>query len=370
MRLSRRLIASVGAAVVAGFLPLAMAKAESASDNPSWSSWADVFTKSVHDQTAVSGQSDWSDVSALGYARSARSDTAAVQWLPPQPLPAVDGINAKIDGYGGGANHSNGFYGTNGSLSVPLAHQWGLQVDGGIGSGDGIVSYGGAGHLFWRDPSIGLLGFYGSYSHWNGIDTGDVGHISANTGRYAAEGEYYLSRWTIGGVAGVEMLSFNSDVASLSVPNRFFDVVTASYYVTDNFKLSIGHRYIFDRNALALGGEHGFALGGGRMAALFTEGTLGEHGTYSALAGLRIYFGQHDKTLIERNRQDDPPSLQNVNLSGPVIVAPNIVCPPGFFAPNFAARATMTICRPLPAANKPLPTCSSSLPAGTVCVTP
>src|SRR5262249_46949433 len=115
---------------------------------------------------------------------------------------------------------------------------------------------------------------------------------------------------TIGGVAGVEMLSFNSDVASLSVPNRFFDVVTASYYVTDNFKLSIGHRYIFDRNALALGGEHGFALGGGRMAALFTEGTLGEHGTYSALAGLRIYFVQHGKTLIERNRQDDPPSFQ------------------------------------------------------------
>ena len=94
--------------------------------------------------------------------------------------------------------------------------------------------------------------------------------------------------------------------ASLSVPNRFFDVVTASYYVTDNFKLSIGHRYIFDRNALALGGEHGFALGGGRMAALFTEGTLGEHGTYSALAGLRIYFGQRDKSLMDRHRQDDP----------------------------------------------------------------
>jgi hypothetical protein len=28
----------------------------------------------------------------------------------PQPMPAVDGINAKIDGCGGGGNHSNGFY--------------------------------------------------------------------------------------------------------------------------------------------------------------------------------------------------------------------------------------------------------------------
>ena len=150
-------LASIGAAIVAALLSLSVANAESASDNTSWSSWADTFTKSIHDQTANSGQTDWSDVSALGYARSARSDAAAVRWLPPQPLPAVDGINAKIDGYGGDANHSNGFYGANGSLSVPLAQQWGLQLDGGVGSQGAIGSYAGAGHLFWRDPSIGLL---------------------------------------------------------------------------------------------------------------------------------------------------------------------------------------------------------------------
>jgi hypothetical protein len=63
-----------------------------------------------------------------------------------------------------------------------------------------------------------------------------------------------------------------------------------------------------------LGGEQGFALGGGRMASLFTEGALGEHGAYSALAGIRIYFGQHDKTLIERNRQDDPNAANAVFL--------------------------------------------------------
>jgi hypothetical protein len=98
-----------------------------------------------------------------------------------------------------------------------------------------------------------------------------------------------------------------------SVPNRFFDWVSASYYLTDNSKLSIGHLYIFGRSALRLGGEQGFALGGGRMAALFAEGTLGEHGAYSALAGLRIYFGQRDKNLMERHRQDDPaPTLTQI----------------------------------------------------------
>ena len=60
-----------------------------------------------------------------------------------------------------------------------------------------------------------------------------------------------------------------------------------------------------------MGGEQGFALGGGRMASLFTNGFIGENGSYLARAGLRIYFGQKDKTLIDRNRQDDPQSASD-----------------------------------------------------------
>ena len=95
-------------------------------------------------------------------------------------------------------------------------------------------------------------------------------------------------------------------LAPFSIPNRFFDAISASYYVTDNFKLSIGHVYTIGRNALTLGSEYGFALGGGRMAALFAQGVIAGGGKNAVLGGLRIYFGQHDKTLIDRNRQDDP----------------------------------------------------------------
>src|SRR5215475_9590547 len=42
------------------------------------------------------------------------------------------------------------------------------------------------------------------------------------------------------------------------------------------------------------------------MASLFTEGWIGEHGNNAVPAGLRVYFGQHDKSLIDRHRQDDP----------------------------------------------------------------
>ncbi len=43
-----------------------------------------------------------------------------------------------------------------------------------------------------------------------------------------------------------------------------------------------------------------------RSAALFARGLIGEGGNNAVLGGLRFYFGQRDKTLIDRNRQDDP----------------------------------------------------------------
>jgi hypothetical protein len=307
LRLSRQFTASIAAAVVAGLLSLATAKAESVSDDTSWNYWArDVFAKTLRDQTAMSDQTQWSDVSALSYTKSKRSGPPTATWLP-QPMPAVDGINAKIDGYGGGANHSDGFYGATGSLSVPLARQWGAQIDGRVQNADGIAAYGVAGHLFWRDPSIGLVGVYGSWWHWDGRDIRDVGHVSADTSAIAAQGEYYAGRWTLSGLAGIEMVSVDAPaVLDASVPNRFFDSIRASYYVTDNSKLSIGHVYISGRHGLTLGAEQGFALGGGRMASLFAQARFAEEGHNSVVGGLRVYFGQRDKTLIDRHRQDDP----------------------------------------------------------------
>jgi hypothetical protein len=304
---SRPFNAAIGCALFAiGLLSGPTVHAQSVSTNE----WArDVFGVAIRDQKVTSDE-DWPDFAALSYARQARSAPAPVAWAP-QPMPAVDGINAKIDGYGGGGNHSNGFYGSGGSVSVPLAQQWGLQLDGDGGSEKGIGAYGGAGHLFWRDPSIGLLGAYGSYSHWNGID--GFGTLSTNTSRYGAEGEYYLNRWTLNGVAGVEMVSVNSTPIHISVPDAFFDDVSVSYYVTDDFKLSVGHLYTLGTHNLTLATEYGLGLGGGRMASLFAEGWIGERGENGVLAGVRVYFGQHDKSLIDRHRQDDP-SLQEMML--------------------------------------------------------
>ena len=156
LRVSCQSIASFGTALAVALLSLTVANAQSTSNNTPPRNWDEVFAQAARDQTAVWKQSDWPDTSVLGYAKPPRSDVASAPWAPPQQMPAVDGINAKVDGYGGGANHSNGFYGGNGSLSLPVAQQWGLQVDGGVGSEKGVGAEGGAGHLFWRELARGF----------------------------------------------------------------------------------------------------------------------------------------------------------------------------------------------------------------------
>ena len=43
----------------------------------------------------------------------------------------------------------------------------------------------------------------------------------------------------------------------------------------------------------------------GTAVSLFGEGRIGEDDYKAAFGGLRVYFGQRDKTLIRRHREDD-----------------------------------------------------------------
>ena len=85
---------------------------------------------------------------------------------PPSPgcVQAVDGVNGKLAGLGG-SFANNSLYGAIGSLSTPLGCGYGLQIDATAASFDGRFLGAIGGHLFWRDPSRGLLGLYGSYAH-------------------------------------------------------------------------------------------------------------------------------------------------------------------------------------------------------------
>ena len=228
------------------------------------------------------------------------------------PAPAVDGFNTKIDGFGGTlANES--LYGAKGSFSLPLGHSYGLQVDAAVGSFDSEVFAAGQAHLFWRDPSRALFGFYAAHTFWDKFS-------GLNATQLGAEGYLYNGPWSLGGTAGVEFGNATSGIAgglieSYDVQTRFFDKIDLAYYLNDNFKVSVGHRYTGGRHAAAAGLEFGVATGSGTMVALFGEGRLGEDDYRGIWGGIRLYRGQKDKPLIGRHRQDDPPGFQADNLA-------------------------------------------------------
>jgi hypothetical protein len=227
-------------------------------------------------------------------------------------LGAVDGVNAKIDGFGGSfASHE--FWGSKGAIATPLGSNlspYGFQLDGAVGRFDHDTFGAVGGHLFWRDPSRGLLGLYGSYTNWDRFGGIHVGQV-------AAEGALYWDRWSIEGIAGVEWGNSGSvtvgdpvngfTTTGFDIQTRFFDKINFGYYLQDNFKVFAGHRYLGGKNAAAFGAEYAFPLqSNGLMASLFVEARAGEDDYHGIWGGLKLYIGQHNKTLIQRHRQDDP----------------------------------------------------------------
>jgi hypothetical protein len=239
--------------------------------------------------------------SVAGSAAVAADLTSYAAPPPLAALPAVDGVNGKISAAGGG--FTNGGMGTiNGSVSIPLAPQFGTQFDasGGDFAGLGYASI--ANHTFWRDPRAGLIGFYGDYEHLSGRGDANIGHASA-------EGEAYLNRFTLRAIAGAEFGHsglFNNGLAQLNIRSRFFDKADVAYFVDDDTSVFVGHRYTAGLNAAAAGAEHLFHLGNGTAVSAFAEGRVGQNNYHAVWGGLRLYFGDGDKSLIRRSRENDP----------------------------------------------------------------
>jgi len=226
--------------------------------------------------------------------------------------PAVDGVNWKLDGFGGSLGHRS-LYGAQGAVSIPVGAQYGVQIDGTAGAFDERFFGAIAGHFFWRDPARGLLGLYGSFTHWDEFGGVRVGQV-------AGEGEAYFGPFTVQALAGIEFgnsanqigtftsgLTTTTIIDSYDIETRFFDKVNLAYYLNENLKVFVGHRYLGGKNALALGGELAWRVNGPLMASAFIEGRIGENDFEGIWGGLRFYWGQKDKTLMQRHRQDDPP---------------------------------------------------------------
>lgn len=246
----------------------------------------------------------------LVFAGSAAAADLYLEGTPVEPtvLPAVSGINGKISVLGGSL-FDEGYGALAGSISVPVGVRYGLQLDGAVGTHDGEFIGGGAGHLFWRDPSMALLGIYGSHTYHDNLD----GSVS----RIGIEGEYYWNQFTAKAVVGVEF--FDVDIPTDVDDENFFAFSDLSYYPLDNLELSVGHRYTAETHALALGVEYQldqqvFSSG----VALFAEGRIGENDYEGIWGGVTFYIGD-DKSLIRRHREDDPDDWGEDNLLGAAV---------------------------------------------------
>ncbi|GLK67893.1 hypothetical protein [Hansschlegelia plantiphila] len=229
------------------------------------------------------------------------ADLAIVE---PALKPAVDAVNGKLEGFGGWADGRFGrkgdFSGGGlGSVTFPLGPTLGAQFDGLAAIQDGDFVGGGAAHLFTRDPDRYLLGVYGSA-------VGFENRAGAWNGKIGVEGEAYFDRLTISGVAGYEHVWGGSNsFERIRRGGSFFDYVDVSYYLTDDWKVSVGHRYTGRRNAAAFGTEFRLPFQGLDVSA-FAEGRVGEHDYKAVWAGLKFYFGSTPKSLIARHRESDP----------------------------------------------------------------
>lgn len=222
--------------------------------------------------------------------------------LSAENLPAVADVNGKLDYSGGSLNGTDG-HNFSGSITLPIGEQFGFQGDALYSRISDFDFYGSGGHLFWRDPEIGLLGLAGGYLDRTGVDTYQVG----------AEGEYYLDRFTFGFFGGIASINYDTAVPFIDTnPTEFIGKISVGYYPLDNLLVRASYTTSFGDGLAKAEVEYQTPV---RGLALTAEGAQGDHNYDHWLLGVRYYFGGK-KSLRDRLRQDDPPGLMPQILHG------------------------------------------------------
>jgi hypothetical protein len=240
----------------------------------------------------------WDSSSALGYAGSPKTGSFA---NGPTSLPAESGVNYTLSPFAGYFNLGSGLGsqaigGSTGSVAFPIGHSFGLFTEGTAGSIGGYGFYQGGTNLYWRDPSLGLVGATGQIGHFN-TSFGDANFASGG-----ANFEGYFGRFTPFATVGV--------IGVQSLKAAGYGTIGAAYYPTDNLQLAL--------SGIDYGGSSGVQGGieyllplkvQGMATTVSVDGFAGNHGMSGAMARLTLLFGPktaNNKTLIERRRQDDP----------------------------------------------------------------
>jgi hypothetical protein len=217
-------------------------------------------------------------------------------------LPAVGSLNANFSLEGGLYDNDEALVAL-GSVTAPVGHDFGAQIDAAFGTIDGENIVGGGFHAFTRNPDSYLLGVFTSHHRWKEFE------IS----RIAGEAELYWGSVTVRTLVGLEHISWPDRIATVTVTDRedshlFFEL-DAAWYPTEDLELFVG----FHRESEAPLGVFGFEYRPrtefSHPLSIFGVAYFGEDDYLRATAGIRIYFGeQSDRSLVRLRREQDPPN--------------------------------------------------------------
>jgi hypothetical protein len=212
------------------------------------------------------------------------------------PTAAVSDMTVSVLGVGGSANgRATGAGGV--SISIPVTHSIGAQVDAALSD-----SYGTAGgelgtHLFTRDPDSYLVGATFELSRFGNTDAY----------RYGLEGELYRGDVTISANGGAQRAGANRYATTAG-----FGSLQTDYYITDTIKTGVSFGGYASYRAVV--GEAQWQPDPSLPLSVFVDAGAAvateHHGL--VLAGVRYTFNAPGTSIKERDRHGDPaPLLQS-----------------------------------------------------------
>lgn len=231
-------------------------------------------------------------------------------------LPAVSGLNGKVGLFVGVAD-GLGIPGIAGSLSLPVDHQYGIQLDGLVAASNGSGAFGIGGHFFWRDPSQGLLGLYAGYVHRGFGDIVMINGVATSgesTGKVGFEGEAYMGNISFEGFAGYQ---FGTNTG-------FAGKATVAYYSTPDLRIDLSVRHLVGPGLMGSIGLEWQAPAS--SMSFFADAGVGDNTGAFGTVGIKFYSGAGQKSLIQRHREDDPENELPKDLFG---IIGDGVCPVG-----------------------------------------
>jgi len=240
------------------------------------------------DEKAVSAPVLTVDSSAGSVAGAASADEKAVS----APVLTVDSSAGSV---GGSASEYFSATGT-----VPLGDHFGLQLDGALGRSDDRSQGGSGGHIFWRDPSLAMVGATTMWSRIGGW----------NVFRHGLEAEGYLDDYTLSSSAGIQRGDANKGSSSSG-----YGSLALSLYAHDDLKLTLG-------GAGFSNSRTGYSVvewkpNDAMPWTLYGVAGAGNMGPGFALVGTRYTFGNGGTGLKDRDRHGDPENIVSfTNVGG------------------------------------------------------